>query len=81
MDKISKIWLSLIVLTTISYIIGTFQLLHKEAVIVLLLITLIKGQLIIDYFMGLKEVSLGYRLIPIVWLILVLLLILLAYFL
>ena len=81
MNTMSKIWVTLIFLTTLSYLIGTFELFKDKAVIILLIITLIKGQLIIDYFMGLKEVSLGYRLIPTIWLIVVLSLILLAYFL
>jgi len=40
-----------------------------------------EGELVIDYFMGLKTVKLKYRLIPIIWLGTVLSLIALAYYL
>jgi len=80
MDKNIKIWLALMALTLLSYLIAVFGLISSGAVVVLLLITLLKGQLIIDYFMGLREVRLSYRLIPIIWLIMVLSLILVAYF-
>ena len=79
MDKNIKIWLLLMSLTLLSYLIAVFGLIDSGAVVVLLLITLLKGQLIIDYFMGLREVRLSYRLIPIIWLIMVLSLILVAY--
>jgi hypothetical protein len=46
----------------------------------LLLTTFIKGQLVIDHFMGLKEVQLKYRIIPTLWLIVILLLIGSAYY-
>jgi len=81
MKKENKIWLILVSLTLLSYLIGQFHLLKSGAIVVLLLITLIKGELIIDYFMGLKKVRLLYRLIPLVWLVFVLSLILLAYYL
>ena len=79
MDKNIKIWLLLMSLTLLSYLIAVFGLIDSGAVVVLLFITLLKGQLIIDYFMGLREVRLSYRLIPIIWLIMVLSLILVAY--
>jgi caa(3)-type oxidase subunit IV len=81
MRKENKIWLILVSLTLLSYLIGQFHLLKSGSIVVLLLITLVKGELIIDYFMGLKKVRLLYRLIPLVWLIFVLSLILLAYYL
>jgi len=81
MKNENTIWLRLISLTLLSYIIGQFHLLESGAIVILLLITLIKGELIIDYFMGLKKVRLLYRLIPLVWLFFVLSLILLAYYL
>jgi len=81
MKKENKIWLILVSLTLLSYLIGQFHLLESGAIVILLLITLIKGELIIDYFMGLKKVRLLYRMIPLVWLVFVLSLILLAYYL
>jgi len=81
MEKNSKVWLLLMSLTLLSYLIAVLGLISSSgAVVVLLLITLVKGQLISDYFMGLREVRLSYRLIPIIWLIMVLSLILVAYF-
>ena len=80
MDKNSKIWLTLISLTLLSYLIGIFKLISSGAILILLLITFVKGQLISEYFMGLSEVRLSYRLIPLIWLIMVLSLILVAYF-
>ena len=62
------IWLSLILLTLFAYLLGYLKYVPTLLVAVLLLSTFIKGQLIIDYFMGLKEVQLKYRLIPSVWL-------------
>jgi len=81
MKNENTIWLRLVSLTLLSYVIGQFHLLKSAAIVILLLITLLKGELIIDYFMGLKKVRLLYRLIPLVWLFFVLSLILLAYYL
>jgi len=81
MKNENTIWLRLVSLTLLSYVIGQFHLLESGAIVILLLITLLKGELIIDYFMGLKKVRLLYRLIPLVWLFFVLSLILLAYYL
>lgn len=76
-----KIWLTLVVLTLLTFCIGYFELINSFIIGVILLTILIKGQLIIDYFMGLKDVSLTYRSIPMLWLLVVVLLIALAYFL
>jgi len=81
MKNENTIWFRLVSLTLLSYVIGQFHLLESAAIVILLLITLLKGELIIDYFMGLKKVRLLYRLIPLVWLFFVLSLILLAYYL
>jgi len=76
-----KIWISLVLLTLFSFVLGHLDILSGFLVILLLGITLIKGQLIIDYFMGLKKVRLKYRLIPTLWLVFVLGMIALAYYL
>jgi cytochrome c oxidase subunit IV len=81
LDKTTLIWLSLTLLTIFAFLFSLFELLSPFLIAILLISTFIKGQLIIDYFMGLKRVSLGYRLIPSIWLILVLLLISIAYYL
>ena len=79
--SIERIWVILITLSLFAYLLGYFKLLSALMVSVLLLSTFLKGQLIIDYFMGLKETRLRYRLIPTLWLILILSLIALSYYL
>jgi len=76
-----KIWISLLLLTLFSFALGYVQISSYILVVLLLGSTLIKGQLIIDYFMDLKEVRFAYRLVPMVWLVFVLAMIALAYFL
>lgn len=79
--SIERIWVILTTLSLFAYLLGYFKLLSALMVSVLLLSTFLKGQLIIDYFMGLKETRLRYRLIPTLWLILILSLIALSYYL
>ena len=55
------IWLLLIALTTITYSIGKAGLSGKLVMLGLLGISLIKGQLIANYFMGLRHVSWIWR--------------------
>jgi hypothetical protein len=74
------IWLSLVALSLFAYVMGQVEHFPKLFSILLLLGTLVKGQLIIDYFMELKEVRLKYRLIPTVWLGIVITLIAAAYY-
>jgi len=85
MTKITRtleyIWIVLIILTIFAYFLGYFKYISTPLVAVLLITTFIKGQLVIDYFMDLKKVRLKYRLIPILWLIIVLSLIATAYYL
>jgi len=59
-------------LTIFAFLLGYLKLISAFLVAVLLMTTFIKGQLIIDYFMGLKEVQLKYRMIPTVWLVIIL---------
>jgi len=75
------IWIILVILTLFAFLIGYLEFVNETLVVVLLVSTIIKGELIIEYFMGLKDVSLSYRLIPTVWLLTVVSLIALAYFL
>jgi hypothetical protein len=66
------VYFTLILLTVFAFILGKISSISNFMIIILLLSTLIKGYLIIDYFMGLKDVRAKYRFIPIVWLVLVL---------
>jgi len=75
------IWIVLIMLTIFAYSLGYFKYISTPLVAVLLITTFLKGQLVIDYFMDLKKVRLKYRLIPILWLTIVLSLIATAYYL
>lgn len=75
------IWLILVSLTLFSFLLGWWSSVNETIVMILLLVSLIKGQLIIDYFMGLHHVQLKWRLIPTLWLVLIILLIGLSYFL
>ena len=79
--KLEFIWLIIITFSLFAYVMGQVEHFPKIFSILLLLGTLIKGQLVIDYFMGLKVVRLRYRLIPTVWLVLVISLISVAYYL
>jgi len=75
------IWISLVLLSVFAYLLGYMEYISSTLVIVLLSTTLIKGILVIDYFMDLKEVVWKYRLIPLLWLVFVLSLIVVAYYL
>lgn len=81
MRNMKFIWITLISLTLFAFLLGYLQLINASLVTVLLFTTFIKGQLVIDYFMGLKNVALSYRLIPTVWLLLMVSMIALAYYL
>ena len=81
MRSIKNIWIILIILTIFAYLLGYLKLINSSLVAILLISTFIKGELVIDYFMGLKTVKLKYRLIPIIWLGTVLSLIAVAYYL
>ena len=71
----------LIILTIFAYLLGYLKLISTLLVGVLLLTTFIKGFLVTDYFMGLKDVTGKYRFIPVIWLSVVILLIGVAYYL
>ena len=82
MKKIlESIWIILIVLTIFAYLLGYLKYIDSALVSILLITTFIKGALVIDYFMGLKNVSSKYRFIPMIWLSIVLSLIAIAYYL
>lgn len=56
------IWIILITLTIITAAIGYFEMSGVYVVAFVLLTVTIKGQLIIDYYMGLKNVRAHWRL-------------------
>ncbi len=75
MNKTSIIYISLLLLTTLTYFLGKSETFNFTLIIIVLIITFIKAQVIIDYFMGLKNVDLKYRLFLSIWLILIIFLI------
>ena len=74
-------WIILTVLTLFAYLLGYLKIISTFFVAILLFTTFIKGALVIDYFMGLKNVSFKYRMIPILWLSIIIILIGVAYYL
>ncbi len=55
------IWLALVALTIVTYLIGEEVAAGKAIMLSVLVIALIKGQLIANYFMGLRQVSWLWR--------------------
>ncbi|NOQ31559.1 MAG: hypothetical protein GQ570_10605 [Helicobacteraceae bacterium] len=76
-----KIIIILLLLTLFTYTLGYLGVVNSLFVGVILVTTFIKAQLVIEYFMGLKDVSLKYRIIPSLWLFIVISLIAFAYYL
>ena len=76
----TKVYLALILMSIITFLAGFLNLVNPYVVGILLVSILLKGYLISEHFMGLGEVSYTYRIIPIVWLFIVLLLIGYAYY-
>ncbi len=75
------IWIILVILTIFAYLLGYLKYINTFFVAILLLSTFIKGQLVIDYFMGLRKVQLKYRIIPSLWLGIIIILIAVVYYL
>jgi cytochrome c oxidase subunit IV len=76
-----NIWIILIILTLFAFLVGWLKLVNSLFIFILLVTTFIKGQLVSEYFMGLKNVTLKYRMIPTIWLFIVLSSIAIAYYL
>jgi hypothetical protein len=74
------IWAILALLTLFAYLLGYLKIITTSFVAVLLFTTFIKGALVSDYFMGLKDVGFKYRMVPVIWLSLVIVLIGVAYY-
>ena len=81
MKKYILIWIILLSLTSFAFFLGYFKVINNFFIFILFISTFIKGQLIIDYFMNLSEVQLKYRVLPTVWLGIVLGLVSTAYYL
>jgi cytochrome c oxidase subunit IV len=73
------VWLILILLTVFAFMVGELELGGITIVSTILVSTLIKGQLVVDYFMGLHRVRWRWRIIMYSWLLLVMGLIGFAY--
>ena len=80
MDKLSKIWIVLIFLTIFAFLLGWLKFISSTLLIILLITTFIKAHLVIEYFMSLRKVQLKYRLIPTIWLAVIILFIALGYY-
>ncbi len=80
MSKNTVIWIVLVSLTLFAFLLGYLKLLSQALIMVLLITTFIKGQLVIDYFMELKNVRLRWRIIPTMWLLTIISLISFAYY-
>ena len=77
----NKIWIILVLLSGFAFSLGFLELIGYVTVAILLASTFLKAQLVIDYFMDLKDVELKYRLIPTIWLVVVICLVAIAYYL
>ena len=76
-----NVWVTLVILTLCAFLVGWLKFVNSLFISILLVSTFIKGQLISEYFMGLKKVTLKYRMIPTLWLFIVLSSIAIAYYL
>ena len=79
MNKSTYIYILLFLLTSITLFLGSKTFTTSIVIVIIMLITFVKGQLIIDYFMGLKYVKLKYRLFVSIWLLLIIILITISF--
>ncbi len=80
MEKITKIWIALLLFSLSAFILGWFEIVSSFFISVLLISTFLKGYFVIEHFMGLSEVTLRYRLIPTVWLSVVIISVAITYY-
>ncbi len=73
------IWLVLMALTLVTLGIGKLGLSGTGVVAFIMTTTFIKGQMVADYFMGLKQVRWSFRIITLLYMVIVCGLILVAY--
>ena len=67
----TRVWLALLVLTAITYGIGRMGLGGTQIVMLVLIITFIKGEMVAGFFMGLRKTSLLWRAIMASYLVIV----------
>jgi hypothetical protein len=65
------VWLILIALTIFAFMVGELELGGITIVGIILVSTLIKGLMVVDYFMGLHQVYWRWRIMMYIWLLLV----------
>lgn len=75
----TAIWLALVMLTLLTFGIGEAGMAGQQVMLGLLCIALVKGQMVANYFMGLRHVSLWWRAVVLFYFLLVGGLIALAY--
>lgn len=63
MRKTTLIWLLLVALSIASALMGDFNELNAELVIAVLVMLSLKGQLIVDHFMELRDVKWHWRIV------------------
>ncbi|MDP1653506.1 MAG: cytochrome C oxidase subunit IV family protein [Rhodocyclaceae bacterium] len=78
---LNVLWVALLVATLLTWLIGKTGHAGTAAVVAILVIAALKGWMIIYDFMALRRVTLLWRALVLGWLILVLAIILLAYWL
>ncbi|MCX8087202.1 MAG: cytochrome C oxidase subunit IV family protein [Rhodocyclaceae bacterium] len=78
---LNVVWLALMVATVLTWLIGKAGQPRPALIALVLVISALKGWLIIEDFMALRRVRLFWRAIMLGWLMLTLALILLAYWL
>lgn len=77
----TKVWLVLMGLTFVTLGIGQLGLEGMPVVGLLMVMTFIKGQMVADYFMGLKRVAWRWRIVILLYMVIVCTLISTAYYL
>mgnify|MGYP003509221977 FL=1 len=65
------VWLGLLALTGVTYSIGSMELGGTQIVMLVLIITFIKSEMVAGFFMGLRKTSLLWRAIMASWLVIV----------
>lgn len=76
---LTVIWLTLVLLTLASYCLGETGQAGNNIIYILLIITMIKSQLVANYFMDLRSASLIWRVIMLFYFLIIGSLIALAY--
>lgn len=67
----TRVWLGLLVLTGVTYGISRMELGGTQIVMLVLIITFIKGEMVAGFFMGLRKTSLLWRAIMASYLVIV----------